>query len=195
MNTSSTGGYLLPAGTSPPLEDAELEALLQQMIAGISGLPVNMVRSRWQPAATPPAATDNWCAVGITSQANDAGAVIRHDPAGDGKDVYTRQQELTLLCSFYGPNAMRYAHLLVDGLCIPQNNEVIGAQGMHVVEAEAVRTLSETVNQQVVLRYELSIRLRRRIERSYPVLHLLSARLSTATDGRIRSTSINLSSK
>lgn len=49
-NNSATGGYLLPLQASPPLEDAELEAVFQGYIAGVSGLPSNLVRTRW-PAA------------------------------------------------------------------------------------------------------------------------------------------------
>lgn len=38
-NSSATGGYLAPIAISPPLEDAELEALFLGFIAGVSGLP------------------------------------------------------------------------------------------------------------------------------------------------------------
>src|SRR4051812_9766277 len=48
-NDSSTGGYLSPVVASSALQDAALDALLQQMVAGITGLPGNMVRPRWQP--------------------------------------------------------------------------------------------------------------------------------------------------
>ena len=41
-NSSATGGYLAPLAISPPLEDAELEALFQGFIAGVSGLPLNL---------------------------------------------------------------------------------------------------------------------------------------------------------
>ena len=58
-NSSATGGYLAPIAISPPLEDAELEALLHGFIAGVSGLPTDMVRTRWPAAGVePPAQTD-----------------------------------------------------------------------------------------------------------------------------------------
>ena len=53
-NSSATGGYLAPIAISPPLEDAELEALLHGFIAGVSGLPTDMVRTRWPAAGVPP---------------------------------------------------------------------------------------------------------------------------------------------
>ena len=53
-NNSATGGYLLPLQASPPLEDAELEAVFQGYIAGVSGLPSNLVRTRWPAAGAEP---------------------------------------------------------------------------------------------------------------------------------------------
>ncbi|MFT2520511.1 hypothetical protein ACMWQB_30330, partial [Escherichia coli] len=65
MNTSATGGYLVPAVASPPLDDDDLDNLLHDMIAGISGLPRAMVRPRWQPTVPKqPEPGVNWCAFG-----------------------------------------------------------------------------------------------------------------------------------
>ena len=84
-NNSATGGYLLPLQASPPLEDAELEAVFQGYIAGVSGLPSNLVRTRWPAAgAEPPAPDQTWCLMDIRSQAADAAPAVTHDPAGEG---------------------------------------------------------------------------------------------------------------
>lgn len=184
MNTSATGGYLVPAVASPPLDDGALDGLLQQLIKGVSGLPGAMVRPRWQ-ATVPkqPEPGANWCAFGIVDQRNDAGPAIQHDPTGQGNDIYIRHQDLTVLCSFYGPGAKGYAQTLADGLTIPQNNEAIGAQGMRFIDADDIRAVPDLVNQQWVRRYDMSIRLRRKIQRTYPVLNLLSAEVQTQTDG------------
>ena len=86
-NNSATGGYLLPLQASPPLEDAELEAVFQGYIAGVSGLPSNLVRTRWPAAgAEPPAPDQTWCLMDIRSQAADAAPAVTHDPAGEGTD-------------------------------------------------------------------------------------------------------------
>jgi hypothetical protein len=186
MNTSATGGYLVPAVASPPLEDDALDTLLQNMIAGISGLQGAMVRPRWQPTVPKqPEPGVNWCAFGVMSQQNDAGPALQHDPAGQGNDVYIRHQDLTVLCSFYGPGAKGLAQALADGLTIPQNNEAIGAQGMRFVDAEVIRAVPDLVNQQWIRRYDLNIRMRRKIQRTYPVLNLLSATVQTQTDGSL----------
>lgn len=184
MATSATGGYLVPAVASPPLEDDDLDNLLQSMVVGITGLPGAMVRPRWQKTVPKqPEPSVDWCALGVTTQLNDAGPAIRHDPTGDGSDVYIRHQQIELLCTFYGPNAKRYAQQLADGLTIPQNNEAIGQQGMKFISAGPIRAVPELVNQQWVRRYDLPITLRRKITRTFPVLNLVSAEVSTTAEG------------
>ncbi|NSX05089.1 phage neck terminator protein [Cupriavidus gilardii] len=183
MNDSSTGGYLAPVAASPPLEDDALDDLLQEMVAGITGLPPTMVRPRWQPTVPKqPEPSVNWCALGITAQENDAGPAIQHDPTGDGSDVYQRHQEIELLCTFYGPGAKGYAQRLVDGLAIPQNSEQLGLNDMKFVSVGTIRAAPDFVNQQWIRRYDVTVALRRKITRTYPVLNLMSAQVKTETD-------------
>jgi len=182
-NDSSTGGYLSPAVGSPPLEDDALDDLLHDLVAGVTGLPGSMVRPRWQPTVPKqPEPSVNWCAIGVTVQTNDASPAIQHDPAGDGSDVYQRHQDIELLCTFYGPAAKGYAQMLVDGLAIPQNNEQLGLNDMKFVSAGTIRAAPDLVNQQWVRRYDVTVALRRKITRTYPVLNLLSAQVKTETD-------------
>lgn len=182
-NDSSTGGYLSPAVVSPPLEDDALDDLLQEMVAGITGLPGAMVRPRWQHTVPKqPEPSVNWCAIGVTVQTNDAGPAIRHNPDGQGSDSYQRHQDMELLCTFYGPAAKGYAQMLVDGLAIPQNSEQLGVYDMKFVSAATIRAAPDLVNQQWVRRYDVTVALRRKISRTYAVLNLLSAQVHTETD-------------
>lgn len=182
-NTSATGGPLAPAVASPPLDDDALDDLLQELVAGVTGLPPSLVRPRWQPVVPkqPEPGTD-WCAIGIPHQENDAGPVIQHDPAGEGSDTYIRHQEIELLCTFYGPHAKGYAQRLADGMAIPQNSEQLGAADMRFIAASGIRAAPDFVNQQWVRRYDLTLTLRRKITRTYPVLNLLSAEVQHTTD-------------
>lgn len=174
-NTSATGGYLAPAGT-PALADAALEDLLQGVVAGITGLPGAMVRPRWQPTNPKvPEPNVDWCAIGIMRTTPDAGPAIIHDGAGDGSDQYQRHQELVLLASFYGPNAQGYGQILSDGLSIPQNMETLRVNGFGLIEVGDMTPAPDLVNQQWVHRYDMRIRLRRQIVRTYPILNILSA--------------------
>ncbi|UCL89316.1 LIC_12616 family protein [Pseudomonas sp. HS-18] len=180
-NTSASGGYLTPAGTPTPADDA-LEDILQPMVAGITGLPGKMVRPRWQPGnPKQPEPSVDWCAIGVMHTKQDANPAIEHDSAGDGADQYQRHQDVILLATFYGPNAQAYGQLLSDGMYVPQNSEALRAQNLAFVEAGDLIAAPDLLNQQWVRRYDLRIRLRRKIERTYPVLNILSADTTVIT--------------
>ena len=182
-NDSSTGGYLSPAVASPPLEDDALTAIFQQMIVGITGMPGNMVRPRWQPnPPKQPEPTVNWCALGIAVQTLDDGPAIVHNGAGNGSDTYIRHEQIDVLASFYGPNGMQNAQLLSDGLAVPQNLEQLKAQDMNSVDAGQIRPVPDLINEQWVRRYDIELTFRRKITRSYNVLNILTAQGTVQTN-------------
>lgn len=177
-NTSATGGYLTPS-SAPLVEDDALDDVFTAAILGISGLPAGMVRPRWQPKPLlQPAGDVNWCAFGITVDETDAhGAVYQHDAAADGsngQDEYQRQTEITLLASFYGPNAKGYAQIMRDGLAVPQNQEELQLNSILFVTAGTIRAVPDSINMQWIKRYDLQITFRRQINRTYAVQNLLS---------------------
>lgn len=175
-NDSSTGGYLAPVDAQPPPDDAALDAIFQQLVVGVTGLPGSLVRPRWQPIVPKqPEASVNWCAIGVNEQDPDASPVLQHNSAGDGSDTYIRHQSIDVLCSFYGPGAKGYAQLLADGLCVPQNIEQIKARGMAFVSVGGTRAAPDLVNEQWIRRYDLIAHFRRAITRTYAVLNILSA--------------------
>lgn len=175
-NDSSTGGYLAPVDAQPPAEDAALDAIFQQLVAGVTGLPGAMVRPRWQTVVPKqPEPNINWCAIGVMDQTPDAGPAIRHNSAGDGSDTYQRHEDIDVLCSFYGPSAMGHAQLLVDSLCIPQNIEQIKSRGLAFIGTGRIRAAPDFFNEQWIRRYDVTAQFRRMIARTCPVLNLLSA--------------------
>ncbi|CAR54930.1 phage neck terminator protein [Burkholderia cenocepacia] len=183
MNDSSTGGYLAPAVDAPPPEDDALDDLVHDLIAGITALPLDLVRPRWQSKVPKqPEPSVNWCAFGVQEQEPDAGPVIQHDGAGDGHDTYIRHQDIDVMCTFYGPNGKGYAQRLADGLAVPQNREQLQLQDMAFVGVGAIRPAPDLVNQQWVRRYDMTVKLRRKVTRTYAVLNLKSVQASTTTD-------------
>ncbi|KVE41703.1 phage neck terminator protein [Burkholderia sp. BDU5] len=185
MTDSSTGGYLAPAVDAPPAEDDALDDLVHDLIAGVTALPGDLVRPRWQPTVPKqPEPGVDWCAFGVQEQEPDAGPAIQHDGTGDGHDhdTYIRHQDIDVLCTFYGPHAKGYAQRLADGLAIPQNREQLQLQDMAFVGAGSIRAAPDLVNQQWVRRYDMTVTLRRKITRAYAVLNLLSATVATTTD-------------
>lgn len=182
-NDSSTGGYILPAGSPAPLEDAALDALFQQVVTGVTGLPGAMVRPRWQPTVPKqPEPATNWCAIGVTNIDPDDYPVEVHDDTGEGHDNYAVHETLVVLASFYGPNSMSNAKVMRDGLYIAQNREALTPQGITVTDVGKPVAAPELVNQQWIRRYDVEIRFRRKVERTYPILNILSAPFEIDTD-------------
>jgi hypothetical protein len=182
-NDSTTGGILLPTDVTAPAYDAELDAVFQQLVTGLTGLPGSLVRPRWQ-ATQPkqPEASQNWVAIGATSIESDGwGAVIAHNDSGSGNDSVTRWEILTVLVSAYGPAAMRYASQIRDGLFLPQNAEFLRANDMGMIDSDQIRTLPNLVNQVYRHRYDIQFRLRRKATRTYAIRNLAAVEIDLHT--------------
>ncbi len=173
-NDSSTGGYVQPQGT-PPLEDAALDAVLQGMVVGVTNLPGQLVRPRWQPVPpSQPSPSTNWCAIGA----------IQRDPLDYPENRYQQgaapdgsqdtilqlfQEELECLASFYGPNCNGIASQFRSAMYIRQNWETLEAQGIALKTFGSVTHVPELVNTQWLQRCDLPFTLRRVLQRTYPV--------------------------
>ena len=177
-NTSATGGYLLPSSPpgSPP-EDYSFEDLIQGVVVGLTGLPGNMVRPRWQ-AVTPkqPEPTVDWCAVGIMGAEDQAvRSQIQHFSAGDGYDIATRWELVDILVSAYGPNAWLTCSLIDSGLRIEQNRIALFQAQVGLRNIGRRLTMTELINERFVRRVDFPFTVVRTIKQTYPVLNLLRA--------------------
>ena len=176
MNNSATGGYVSPSATPEPEEDTALEDVLQLWLVGITGMAGDKVRPRRQPdPPKQPEPTVNWCALGVTDTKTEFSPAIIHDGNGEGEDVMKQHEELTVLCSFYGPAAGRLAARFRDGARLPQNNEMLRQASMALVECGDIKAAPDLLNQQWVRRYDITVTVRRQVIRTYQILNLLSA--------------------
>lgn len=170
-NTSATGGYLL--GVLP--DNLVLRRFIGGVIVAVTGLSTGLVRPRWQP--NPPAiptADIGWCAFGVTQSAPDASAVVQLNEDGDA-GILTRQEEVSVLASFYGPNASGYSELLRDGLELSQNREAMFLNGMGLKEVGPSAHVPELINEIWFDRVDLPLIIRREIRRNYSLLSFLQA--------------------
>lgn len=178
---SSTGGALVPADPpAEPLDGEDLAQVLQRWIVGLTGLPGSLVRPRWQ--VQPPAQPEimvNWAAIGVLSETAEAGfPIIYHDGAADsglGRDHLRRHKTLEVLASFYGPRGPRYAQQVMDGAYIAQNSEVLSAAQLALIEVGTARAVPEPFQLQWLMRVDLTIRLRRVVDREYLVRNIVDA--------------------
>ncbi len=173
-NDSSTGGYLSPASSPAPLEDDALDDFMHDVITGITSMPSSLVRPRWQPEPPDlPAVGTNWFAFGITRTVPDTFAVELHN--SNGSSSLERHEVLDILISSYGPNSRTNLMLLSDGLQIAQNREVLFLAGMAFVETTEPISVPALVKEKWLRKLDMTLRIRREILRTYPVLNILSA--------------------
>lgn len=169
MNTSATGGVL--DATLP--DSVALRRFFQGLIAGISGLPGNMVRPRWQRNPPPmPEPTVDWCAFAIGEQTPDANG---HLAPGDASARLTRHESMEVFCSFYGPNAEGRAELLRDGFEISQNREPLLLASIGFVNSTGKKHVPELANQQWYDRYDFSLFFNRETGKVYQILPFTGA--------------------
>jgi hypothetical protein len=178
---STTGGFL--TASTPGLEGQDLQRFIQQWIVGVSGLPANMVRPRWQiEPPNIPTEGNVWIAFGIGNTRTDAYPYVEHDPTlndGSGGDRLQRHEDFDVLCSAYdlGSTGMADATLSLfrDGTAIPQNRELLRANDLMLVEVGDMISVPTLLMQRWNYRVDMSVRLRRQIIREYPVYSILSA--------------------
>jgi hypothetical protein len=170
-------GYLGPSPTETLIE-VDWENFLQTTVAGIIGLPGNLVRPRWQPNPPPtPDVSVDWAACGITRTVANFEAAIQHygDMTGGlaGYDRVRRQERITYRVSCYGPHAGDNCAMLRDGLYVEQNRQFWHLNAVGLVEAQQIDHVPELFRQQWRDRYDLEIILNREIRRIYLVRDLV----------------------
>ena len=188
---SSTGGYLPPISL-PPVSDLELDTLIQGLIAGITGLPGDLVLPRWQDqpedegGARPriPDRATTWCAVGVTVTDSDDRPALNHSGEGDGSTTLRRFDTLDVLATFYGPKNDAYARLVRDGFYISQNREEMYRNGLGFIGCDPIRRIPEIKGMGTRRRSDLSFRLIHRVERTFAILNVLEGVGTIIADGQ-----------
>lgn len=172
-NTSTQAGYLTPIAPGPDY-DEELERALNRWVLGITGLPAGNVRPRWTPTQPPlmPADVD-WCAVGISGFGGDANPAFANQT--DESTELWRHEVTECLASFYGPHSQRLVTIFRDGLALTQNNDELKAIGLSLGSIGDVIPFPELINNQWVRRYDITVRLRRKVVREYGIKSIAEA--------------------
>lgn len=193
-NTSSTGGYLQPQFTTL-VEDDALDKILASVVGGITGLPVNLVRPRWQLIPPPqPEPTTNWCAIGIVDEEIEYTDASQHysafpstttppDPTGDGYTITWENKILDILASFYGPNSRYLATLLRHGISVRQNREQLFLNNMALMEPPGrIVNASAIVNQQSYRQYDVAMKIRYKITSQWAINNIQQADITLNTE-------------
>lgn len=175
MATSSQqSGYLRP--TVSPVYNDPLDGILQGAIVGITGIPGNLVRPRWQPEPPQqPSFEVNWCAFGVVRSVVDVFAYEGHNPTGEGSSSVERDELLYVLHSFYGPDSHAFCEMFRDGFEVGQNRAELLASGIALVEVGDATNLPALLKEKWVKRVDVTVTYRRRTARVYQVRTIQSA--------------------
>lgn len=172
-NDTTQPGYLTPTST-PQAYDEDLERELSRWVKALSGLPDGMVRPRWTPVqAAMPAQNVNWCGFGIIGFTNDDSPAFVQQ-SEEGAQMW-RHEVIECLASFYGPGGQRIATQFSDGVSVNQNNETLNAINLSLYDISRLTPAPELINSQWVRRYDLTVRLRRKVIREYGIKSLAEA--------------------
>lgn len=172
-NNSSTGGYLKPQVQPSNFGNLSFEQFLQTVFVGVSGLPGDLVRPKWQ--LNPPPQPDvlvDWLAIGLAE--DDADTFSYQGVTSSGSNQFMRMEELVVQCTFYGPNSLEFMRIVRDGLQLGQNREALKKALMDFVSTSKGMRVPDLVNERWVNRWEMTAYLRRQDMRVYPVLDFVS---------------------
>lgn len=172
-NNTGTPGVLLPTSPDIPYDD-ELINLLQPLFVALTGLDGSMVRPRYQYDQTPntPEVNIPWAALGCTTTATDWLPSEVHANDGTGQDILQRSEDITLLFSAYGPKAQSMAATVRDSLAIAQNRVLFQQNSMDLITVTNPIMLPALLSGVWGRRCDMSVMLRRNVERRYGVLTL-----------------------
>lgn len=177
-----SNAYVLPKTTLGLPGGLTLTQFIQTVLVGLSGLPGNFVRPRWQ--IEPPKQPDvnvNWMGFGIDVNTPDANAYVW--TARDNASLYSQRMEaLDIGCTIYGPEALEIYELLRDGFQITNNLAALTNAKMGFVEVTTARKVPELFDGRFYNRVQASVILRREVQRIYAVPTLLSASGTVYTD-------------
>ncbi|WP_293797220.1 hypothetical protein [uncultured Pantoea sp.] len=177
-NDSTQPGYLTPL-SAPQDYDEPLERELSRWVKALSGLPDGMVRPRWTPVqAAMPAQNVNWCGFGIIGFTSDGSPAFVQSE--DDAQMW-RHEVVECIASFYGPSSQQTASLFRDGMQVPQNNVELNRYQLSFFDASPLTSFPELINNQWVRRYDVTVRLRRKVVREYGIKSIVDGNVTIST--------------
>lgn len=154
------------------IDGADLLVFFGDLVSGITGLGRGLTRRNWQPnPPAMPAIDVDWCGFGIQRQKGIYGPYAKQNT--DDMNL-ARQEEIDLLCSFYGPRCIQNAELFRDGLWMWQNRRNMREAKIGLTDSGDVMHVPELINDKWYDRADIVTTFRRELSRVLPQKTLTS---------------------
>lgn len=166
--------YVRPAPAPSVDEGDALEDLFQAALAGITGLPGDLVRPAWQPE--PPNFPDfgtDWAALRVASFPSDLYAFVAM--VDEATALLETSETLEVSCMFYGPGAQARAGEWRDGLQVDMNRADLQARDIKLVSVGEQRQVPALLKQAWTKRVDVPSTWRRWVRRRYPINSIAGA--------------------
>src|SRR5580704_8935616 len=158
---------------SSPQSGQSLDDFMQQIVAGVTGIPQSLIRPRWQPeppntpptaptASNPTGVVPVWAAVGVTKSTPRGFPAITENPTGNGFSELDDREEFDVLCSFYGQFADAGAIALRSGLMVAQNRECLQLASMGLIQVSVRTRVPALMHMEFRERIDITASFRRR---------------------------------
>lgn len=175
-NSSTEQGWLTPTDENPVYGEA-LDRILSRWVRGITGLPDKLVRPRWQPKPPPlPPPETTWCAFGVID------IIADDNPAFVGQTeedtALWRHEIVVCMASFYGHDSQYTIARFREGITLNQNNSELNASDLSLISYSQITAFPEFINNQWVRRFDITVRLRRKVIRRYNIKSLTDAKVT-----------------
>lgn len=146
--------------------DDDLNLILNEWVKSITGISEELVRPLWQTdAPNIPEKDVNWISFGVSNF--DSENLYFQQNANDSSSK--NNEELTILMRFYGKDAQSIANNFKASIQIPQNNYQLNKLGLTYHRSSNVSNFPELYNNQWFKRFDLTVYLRRRNDRTYQI--------------------------
>jgi hypothetical protein len=163
------------------MDKTALEMVFHALIVSLTGLPGALVRPMRQAEGGPsvPEKSVTWAAFGFTGFSSQGFPSLTQAGEKSRLDTY---RDLTLLVSFYGPEAQDLARLCDDGLYTSAHRAVLRQNGLAFVRREGLVLMPEPSPAGWLERADLLLQFTLHSRREYDQPSLLSADVGIKTD-------------
>jgi len=167
-------GYLNPASTVLLPKQLTLTGFIQTVLAGVSGLPGQMVVPQLQ--VDPPKDPDieiDWMDFVIDVQRPDANAYENVD-SDTGATDFQRNEDMEILCNVYGAHAHETYGLIRDGFQLQQNRAALYLSNMGFTKVTEAKRVPDLVNERFRTKLAFGVYIQRMIQRTYTIRTIVS---------------------